>query len=85
MNQIIKTTIELLLKWKGNLLKKSITKKQIAAIQSDLKVLIMKQNIEIGESGYEFVCEFDGMFYSGIVKDINELGIRMCDLNYGKV
>ena len=25
------------------------------------------------------------MFYSGIVKDINEFAIRMCDLNYGKV
>ena len=25
------------------------------------------------------------MLSSGIVKDINELGIRMCDLNYGKV
>ena len=45
----------------------------------------MKQNIQIGESGYEFVREFDGMFYSGIVKDINELGIRICDLNYGQV
>ena len=45
----------------------------------------MKQNIEIGESGYKFVCEFDDMFYSGIVKDINELGIRVCDLNYGQV
>ena len=38
----------------------------------------MKQNIQIGESGYKFVCEFDGMFYSGIVKDINELGIQIC-------
>ena len=37
----------------------------------------MKQNIEIGESGYNFVCEFDGVFYSGIVKDAN--------LNYGRV
>ena len=45
----------------------------------------MKQNIETGESGYEFVCEFDDMFYSGIYKNINELGIRMDDLNYGKV
>ena len=32
MNQIIETTIELLLKWKGNLLKKTITKKQMTAI-----------------------------------------------------
>ena len=53
----------------------------------------MKQNIQIGESEYkfvcefeyEFVCEFDGMFYSEIVKDINELGIQICDLNYGQV
>ena len=53
--------------------------------QSDLKVLIMKQNIEIGGLGFEFVCEYDGIFYSGIVTDINELGIRMCNLNYGQV
>ena len=45
----------------------------------------MKQNIEIGESGYKFVCEYDGMFYSGILDDINELGIQMCDFNYGQV
>ena len=45
----------------------------------------MKQNIEIGESGYDFFREYDGMFYSGIVRDINELGIRMYDLNYGQV
>ena len=49
------------------------------------KSLNNETNIEIGESGYEFVREFDGMFYSGIVTDINELGIRMCNLNYGKV
>ena len=45
----------------------------------------MKQNIEISESRYAFVCEYEGMFYSGIVKDKNELGMHMCDLNYGKV
>ena len=45
----------------------------------------MKQNIQIGESGYKFVCEFEGMFYSGIVKKKNELGIWICDLNYGQV
>ena len=44
--------------------------------QSDLKVLIMKQNIEIGGLGFEFVREYDGIFYSGIVTDINELGIE---------
>ena len=32
MNQIIETTIKLLLKWKGSLLKKTITKKQMPAI-----------------------------------------------------
>ena len=45
----------------------------------------MKQNIQIGESGYKFICEFDDVFYSVIVKDINELDIWICDLNYGKV
>ena len=53
--------------------------------QSQLKVIIMKQNIEIGELGYECVREYDGMFYSGKVTDINELGIHMCNLNYRKV
>ena len=45
----------------------------------------MKQNIQIGETGYEFLREYEDMFYSGIVKDINELGTRICDLNYGRV
>ena len=53
--------------------------------ESDLKILIMKQNIQIGESGYKFVREYEGMFYPGIVKDKNELGMRICNLNYGKV
>ena len=49
------------------------------------KILIMKQNIQISELGYEFVCEFEGLFYLGIVKNKKELGIRICDLNYGQV
>ena len=59
--------------------------------QPALILLIEKQNIQIGEIGYEFVQEFEGLFYSGIVtdvtdvddSDVDEPGIRICDLNYG--
>ena len=53
--------------------------------ESDLKILMMKQNIQIGESGYKFIREYEGMFYSGLFKDKNELGMQICNLNYGKV
>ena len=53
--------------------------------QPALILLIEKQNIQIGEIGYEFVREFEGLFYSGIVTDVDKSGMRICDLNYGQV
>ena len=45
----------------------------------------MKQSVQIGELGYKFVCEYNGIFYSGIVNCINEFVIRICHVNYGKL
>ena len=55
--------------------------------QPQLKLLIRKQNIEIGELGYKFVCKYGGMFYSGIVESYHSTknDTRVCLLNYGQL
>ena len=54
---------------------------------TSLKLLIRKQNVEIGELGYKFVREYEGMFYSGIVKSYHSTksDTRVCHLNYGQL
>ena len=39
--------------------------------QLALKLLIMKQSVQTGELRYELVCEYDNIFYSGILNCIN--------------
>ena len=53
--------------------------------QLALILLIEKQNIQIGEIGQEFVREYEGLFFSGKVTDVDESSMRICDLNYGEV
>ena len=55
--------------------------------QPQLKLLIRKQNVEIGELGYESVCEYEGIFYSGVVESYHSTRSdnRVCYLNYGKL
>ena len=62
-----------------------VSRSEAVCSQLALILLIEKQNIQIGEIGYEFVREFEGLFYSGIVTDVDKSGMRICDLNYGQV
>lgn len=51
--------------------------------KSALKARIKSQNIEVGDIGCRFLREYDGVFYSGTVKEILPNGMRDCYLNDG--